>query len=69
MKQHFKTLSRSIGAAAATGVLAVQTAYAEVPAAAETALSEGQADALKIGGLVIAAIIAIWALKLLRKAL
>ncbi|MCY1392147.1 Bacteriophage coat protein B [compost metagenome] len=64
-----RTLVRSLGAAAATGVLFAQQVYAEVPASASTAITEAGADAATIGGLVLVVIIGIAAFKYLRRAL
>ena len=46
---------------------AVQTVQAAVPAAVTTAISEMQADAVIIAGVVLVAIIAVMAVKFLRK--
>lgn len=43
--------------------------FAAVPAAVTTAIETGQTDALAVGALVLAAIIGIFALKLMRRAL
>lgn len=44
-------------------------AHAEVPQAVTQAISTAQADALTIGGAILAAIVTIYALKLARRAL
>lgn len=67
--QNLKTLKRSIGAAAAVGVLSIQQAHAALGTEVTTAISEGKTDALALGALVIAVVIGIAALKWLRKAL
>lgn len=56
----------SIGAA-----LAVMgtSAFAAVPEAVKTAISTAQTDAVEVAGLVFAAIVAVYAFKLLRRAL
>lgn len=45
------------------------SAFAAVPEAVTQSLTTGQADALTIAGAVLAAIVAVWALKLARRAL
>jgi len=67
--QNLQNLKRSIGAAAAGGVLSIQQAHAALDTSVTTAISEGKTDALALGALVIAVIIGIAALKWLRKAL
>lgn len=67
--QHFKNLRRSLGAAAATGLMLVQQAHAALPADAETALTDAQADGIKVAGIVLGIIIAIAAFKYIRRAL
>lgn len=67
--QQIKTLRRSLGAVAASGLLVVQQAYAALPAEAETALTDAQADGIKVAGIVLGIIIAIAAFKYIRRAL
>lgn len=67
--RQFKNLRRSIGAAAAVGVLTVQSAHAALDPEVSTAISDGKSDALAVGALVIAVIIGIAALKWVRRAL
>ncbi|ARS50383.1 bacteriophage coat protein B [Ectopseudomonas mendocina] len=67
--QHIKTLRRSLGAAAAIGLLAVQQAYAAVPAEATAALDTAGTDVGTIGWAVFAVIIAAMAFKYMRRAL
>jgi hypothetical protein len=67
--QHIKTLRRSLGAAAASGLLAVQQAYAVVPPEATAALDTAGDDVNTIGWAVFALIIAAMAFKYLRRAL
>ncbi|WP_394239336.1 major capsid protein [Pseudomonas anguilliseptica] len=67
--QHIQTLRRSLGAAAATGLMLAQQAYAAVPTEAEKALTDAQADGIKIAGIVLGIIIAIAAFKYIRRAL
>ncbi|AOE85557.1 major capsid protein [Pseudomonas sp. TCU-HL1] len=67
--RNVKLLSRSIGAAAAVGVLSIQSAQAALDTGVTTAMTDGKTDALALGALVIGVIIAIAALKWLRKAL
>lgn len=45
------------------------SAFAEVPAGVTTAISTGGADAVTVAGAVLAAIIGVYAVKLMRKGL
>ena len=67
--QHIQTLKRSLGAAAATGLMLVQRAHAALPTEAETALTDARADGIKVAGIVLGIIIAIAAFKYIRRAL
>ncbi|MDG9926361.1 MULTISPECIES: major capsid protein [unclassified Pseudomonas] len=67
--RNLQTLKRSIGAAAAVGVLSIQQAHAALDTEVTSAITAGKTDALALGALVIAVIIGIAALKWLRKAL
>lgn len=67
--QHIQTLRRSLGAAAATGLMLVQQAHAALPAEAETSLTDAQVDGVKVAGIVLGIIIAIAAFKYIRRAL
>lgn len=67
--QHFKTLRRSLGAVAATGLMVVQQAHAALPTDAESALTAAQEDGIKVAGIVLGIIIAIAAFKYIRRAL
>ncbi|MBK3866674.1 hypothetical protein GFL09_03035 [Pseudomonas stutzeri] len=67
--QHIKTLRRSLGAAAAVGLLSVQQAYAAVGAEATAALAEAGTDVGTIGTAVLGVIIAAMAFKYIRRAL
>jgi len=67
--QHFKTLRRSLGAAAAVGLLTVQQAQAALPAGVTDALDGAKVDGVEIAGIVLGIIIAIAAFKYLRRAL
>jgi len=61
---------RSWGAGVAAGMGGlVGAAHAEVPTAVTTALTNLQADALTVAGTVLAAIVAIYAFKFIRKGL
>ena len=68
MKQ-LHNLKRSLGVAAAVGVLSIQQAYAAVPARATTALSEAGTDVGTIGWAVFAVLVAAAAFKYMRRAL
>lgn len=50
-------------------VVGAGSAMAEVPAAVTTALTALQADALTVAGIVLAAIVAVYAFKFIRKGL
>lgn len=56
-------------ALAALAMLASASSNAALDAGVTSSLSTAQADGLTLGGLVLAAIIAIWAFKLIRRAL
>ncbi|WP_043311467.1 major capsid protein [Pseudomonas sp. ML96] len=67
MKQRFQTLKRSIGAAAAAGLLMTQQAYAALPEAVETEMATAKTDAVELATLGLLIIIAIAAVKYLRR--
>ena len=67
--RNLKTLKRSLGAAAAVGVLSIQQAHAALGTDVTDALDAAKTDGVAIGGLVLAVIIAIAAFKYLRRAL
>lgn len=67
--RHLQNLKRSLGAAAAIGVLSIQQAHAALSTDVTTALDTAKTDGVAIGGLVLAVIIAIAAFKYLRRAL
>jgi len=69
MKQHLHTLKRSLGVAAAAGVLSIQNASAAVPAEVTTALDTAGTDVGTIGWAVFAVLIAAMAFKYMRRAL
>ncbi|OWG16901.1 hypothetical protein KDK82_0362 [Delftia sp. K82] len=48
---------------------AISTAHAELPTEVTTALSSLSTDALKVAGIVLAAIVAVYAFKFIRKGL
>lgn len=56
-------------ALASLALLASASSNAALDAGVTSSLSTAQADGLTLGGLVLAAIIAIWAFKLIRRAL
>lgn len=57
------------GLVPASLALAMLSARAEVPATVTTALASLQADALTVAGVVLAAIVAVYAFKFIRKGL
>lgn len=67
--RHLKNLCRSLGAAAAMGLLAVQSAHAELPEVVKTGLAAAKTDGAELAGIVLGVIIAIAAFKFIRKAL
>lgn len=67
--RNLQTLKRSLGAAAAVGVLSIQQAHAALGTDVTEALDAAKTDGVAIGGLVLAVIIAIAAFKYLRRAL
>ncbi|WP_373387578.1 major capsid protein [Pseudomonas alcaligenes] len=69
MKQHLHNLKRTLGAAAAVGVLSIQQAYAAVPASATTALDTAGTDVGTIGWAVFGVLVAAAAFKYMRRAL
>lgn len=58
-----------VGAVLALVTAAATPAFAVVPAEVTTAITEAKGDALIVGAAVLVVIVAIYALKLLRKAL
>ncbi|KRW59941.1 major capsid protein [Pseudomonas sp. TTU2014-080ASC] len=69
MKRNLQNLKRSLGAAAAVGLLTVQQAYAAVPTEATDSLDTAGTDVGTIGWGVFAVIIAAMAFKYMRRAL
>lgn len=67
--RNFKTLVRNIGASAALGALAVQSAHAALPTEVTTALDDAKVDGVAVAGIVLTIIIAIAAFKYVRRAL
>lgn len=62
-------MNKRFATAAALGVASITTAYAAVPAAVTTALDDMKADALTVAGVVLVALIAVAAVKFIRKGL
>jgi hypothetical protein len=69
MKNKLQTLKRSLGAAAAVGVLAIQQAHAAVPPEATAALDTAGTDVGTIGWAVFGVLVAAAAFKYMRRAL
>lgn len=67
--KHIRTLRRSLGAAAAVGVLTVQQAYAALPTEVSTELGTAKTDVVELGGLVLVVLIAAAAFKYMRRAM
>ncbi|MDR8016004.1 MAG: major capsid protein [Ectopseudomonas guguanensis] len=67
--QHIKTLRRSLGAAAAVGLLAVQQAHAALPEGVSTQLGTTKTDVVELGGLILVVLIAAAAFKYMRRAM
>jgi hypothetical protein len=64
-----KVLKTRLSAVSAGLALVGGNAMAAVPAAVSTALTDLQADALTVAGIVLAAIVAVYAFKFIRKGL
>lgn len=64
-----KSLKLRLAAVPAFVVSAMGAAHAAVPANVSTALTDLQADALSVAGIVLAAIVAVYAFKFIRKGL
>ena len=64
-----QTFRRSLAFVSATCFMLAQQAYAALPTEAESALTEAQADGIKVAGIVLGIIIAIAAFKYIRRAL
>ena len=69
MKNKLQTLKRSIGAAAAVGVLSIQQAYAALAPEVSGAMTDAKADVVELGGLALILIVAAAAFKYMRRAL
>jgi len=67
MFQTFKT--RYLVPAGAGLMVLAGSAHAEIPAAVTTALDDLSTDALTVAGIVLAAIVAVYAFKFIRKGL
>ena len=67
--KHINTLRRSLGAAAAFGLLASQQAFAALPAEVSTELGTTKTDVIELGGLVLVVLIAAAAFKYMRRAM
>ncbi|MFG0584147.1 major capsid protein [Pseudomonas sp. zjy_9] len=67
--KHIRTLRRSLGAAAAVGVLTAQQAYAALPTEVSTELGTAKTDVVELGGLVLVVLIAAAAFKYMRRAM
>lgn len=65
----FKTIYGKVLALFALCSLGVTSAFAAVPANVTTALTDLQVDALIVAGIVLAAIVAVFALKFIRRGL
>lgn len=65
----FNTVKNAAGVFVVTSVAAAGSAMAALDPGVTTAITDGKADALALGALVIAVIIGIAAIKWLRKAL
>lgn len=64
-----KSLALRLSAIPAVVLATTGSAMAAVPAAVSTALTDLQADALTVAGIVLAAIVAVYAFKFIRKGL
>ena len=62
-------MNKRFATAVALGAASITTAYAAVPVAVTTALDDMKADALTVAGVVLVALIAVAAVKFIRKGL
>jgi hypothetical protein len=69
MNRIYSAVQSKAAAALAITLGAVTSAQAEVPAVVTTALANLQTDALTVAGVVLAAIVAVYAFKFIRKGL
>ncbi|MGE8296479.1 MAG: major capsid protein [Pseudomonas sp.] len=67
--KHIRTLRRSLGTAAAIGLLSVQQAYAALPTEVSTQLDTTKTDVVELGGLILVVLIAAAAFKYMRRAM
>ena len=65
----FKTIKARVLAVPAVVAATAGSAYAAVPANVQTALDDLSADALTVAGIVLAAVVAVYAFKFIRKGL
>ena len=66
----FTLQTRRIAQAASAGALALAgSAHAAIPANVQTALDDLSTDALTVAGIVLAAVVAVYAFKFIRKGL
>ena len=69
MKRNLHTLKRSLGVAAAVGVLSIQNAYAALAPEVTGAMTDAKSDVVELGGLALILIVAAAAFKYMRRAL
>jgi hypothetical protein len=67
--KHIRTLRRSLGTAAAIGLLSVQQAYAALPTEVSTQLDNVGLGGVELGGLILVVLIAAAAFKYMRRAM
>ena len=63
----FKNKINAVRSLVAAGALAAGSAFAAVPADVTTALTDAKADGISVAGLVLIAVIAMYAFKLMRR--
>jgi len=68
-REFFATKKAQVAAAAAIAAASISSAQAAVPANVTAALDDLQIDALTVAGVVLAAIVAVYAFKFMRKGL
>ena len=68
-REFFATQKAKVAAASAIAAASISSAQAAVPENVTTALTDLQTDALTVAGVVLAAIVAVYAFKFIRKGL
>ena len=69
VSEKLRSMGRKISMIGATTAAMVGSAHAAVPTNVSTAITDAGADAATVGGLVLVAVIGIYAIKFIRRAL